>query len=507
MMGVREVPMKTAGGEEGAAESRVGRRSMAADDPRKKISVVTCVGNNDPYGQEDPYTKDRDGPVLALLQVLADRGYEIGQVVLCATAEHDRTVALEDGTEGTYRQAGTEGNAGETRDEIRDRWSGASAEVVTLRVNPTDIGEVIERLQGALGEVPLTGDEVHVNTSSGTPTMSAALAFLAHSGFLRADKVWRVVNRAAIQAAMGPAGSAPARIAEVDLSFLSERGRLERALRSLRAMAFDHAKEAFDALSGESLLSGRRDRARVAVDLADAYSRWDRADFEGASEAFQRFQEKWRWQLGCSDLIDRQIQTVAKLAQTRCEDEEVLLDIYSGVLRRCKAGNHMNAATKARRLYEGILNHLICRAGLDPRALTNQQLQEKLPGVADAARNLLLASDDRAAARLSDRTGYRIGTLRLRQELIQLLTDRRILQGFSGDALNQLVSLYRRFEAVRNQCYDEHGLRGVTPEQGNQVVDAATEMVKLALPGRPLDELPFAPGSIQNVADCLGSVL
>jgi hypothetical protein len=42
---------------------------------------------------------------------------------------------------------------------------------------------------------------------------------------------------------------------------------------------------------------------------------------------------------------------------------------------------------------------------------------------------------------------------------------------------------------------------------GGEEGAAESRVVKLALPGRPFDELPFTPGSIRNVADCLGSVL
>jgi hypothetical protein len=382
--------------------------------------VVTCVGKRDPFGPEDPYTGESDGPVLALLQALQDRDYGIAQVVLCATEMHEHEIPLEDGSTGRYLQGGTESSARQTAEEIGERWPSASAEVVLLRVNPTDTGEVISGLQAGLGGVDLVGDEVHVNTTSGTPTMSAGLAFLADSGFLRADGVWRVVDRATITLT---GGAEPARIAEVDLSFLAERGRLERALGSLRGMAFGRSRDAFAALSKRSLLSRRRKRAAQAVNLAEAYALWDRAQFGTAGEKLRAFLRGWEDELGCLELMKRQAE--ALIPAGPCDVRE-----RGGPARHLlRRPSQVRSGELRERGHQGAP---ALRGHLQPSHLPGgaRQLKYKLADeVAKEARDLLTGFDDRAGGFLKSERGYRIRALPPRRELVRLLIERRVLTG------------------------------------------------------------------------------
>lgn len=76
------------------------------------------------------------------------------------------------------------------REAVREKYPTIEVQEVLLAVNPADLDEVIQAtLEGLKGRVR-PDDEVHINVSSGTQAMNAALVFLVDSSHIIHHYVW-----------------------------------------------------------------------------------------------------------------------------------------------------------------------------------------------------------------------------------------------------------------------------------------------------------------------------
>lgn len=456
-------------------------------------TLISYVGGHDPWGENAP------GPVLSILGHLEFTGQLPERVLLLVSVTHQRSFPMLDGTFVEREQAGMERQASETEAAIRERYAGKIDVVpVQIRVNPADLDEVIMRTLEGLDGLVGRDEEVHTNVSSGTPAMSAAITFLADSGHIQRCRVWQSLNPV-----MLPEGAV--RVKEVNLTYLSERDRLDRALALARAMAFSRAASHFRDAVAFTLICERRDKAAAAATLMQVYALWDRGEYEEAWNSLMRakgeLQRLGGWE--AIPVLRDQERALGKVCQDRengilghgepVETPAILEDLHAGLLRRARAGQFLSIPTRARRLYEGILNCLLYQVGLDPRGPIDPRdaLFEDLdPAVRRCIRNL--------APRL------RKPDLAVRSELVSMLAEagKLMIQPATPSAL---VCAYEEFADIRNMSIDEHGLSGVTEKNARAAAEAATKMTGLVIPGfmsRHLDH-PFGTRAIDAVADRL----
>lgn len=447
--------------------------------------LVSYVGSNDPYGREDPGTGEPTaGPILSILDHLQDQGKLPQRVILLVTETHEREFPLQAGGKARHRQEGMEGQAEGLREAIAQRYSAPiQVEEIPLRVNPADLDEVIKAtLEGLRGRLD-PQDEVHVNVSSGTQAMSAAIVFLADSGHILHHYVWQSLDPTKL-----PPGAI--RIKPVNLAYLSEGDRLNRALNLLRAMAFDHAEGAFKEITENTLIPERRPKAEAAARLMRAYRLWDLADFEGALDTFKgiegllrsssesgsesesgRGEELLEGWAHLPYLRDQEelLEQLAEDCRTGRETRALLEDMYAGIERRRRSGHLINIPTRARRLYEGLMNFLLHEAGVVLEEL--EELRDKVQAVEGLAEQ---------------------GSLR------PLGLD----GSEQGAKLKRLKALYSEFREVRNKSYEEHGLGKVSETEADLTIEAAREMMELVFPGSAgqLEGHPFGVKAIDEVA-------
>jgi hypothetical protein len=476
--------------------------------------LVTGVGASDPWGRGAGPT---DGPVLAVLAHLDRSGWRADRVVIAVTMTHNHTVELVDGSHEPYRQPGMEVQAGELDAEIRRRYAGLTPTRLELRLNPTNVDELIQQLNQELGRIPLAGSTVHVSLSSGTPAMAAALAFLVDSGRLPAAHVWQAFDpRPFVHAINGQL--LPAQLVhEVKRAHLAESSGRERALALLRALAFGHAAEAFREVGARSVLPARRLRANAVSTLVSGYDHWDRAEFLAAQVDFVAANRAFRdaEMPVTREATDGQRAQAVRIAQefetARGENAEttetlaMLLEIYASVLRRAAAGDALSVPTRGRRLYEAILNHVIYEAGLSPRRLgagALEAFERQHPAAGAAVRACLPPGWPEHAA-------FAIRDLRTLAAVAVRVAQCGVVPGLDGDVVSRIEATYLGFERVRNRSFEEHGLEPVTPADVAAVVEAVTRMVRLlpSMAGVDPAEVPFGPASIAAVADAIATEL
>lgn len=452
--------------------------------------LVSYVGGHDPHGQGAP------GPILSILDHLESIGELPERVVLLVSATHQRTFPLTDGRSVVREQGGMESQGAETKAAVRERYGGRVDVVpVEIRVNPADLDEVIaQTLWGIRGRVG-GNDEVHINVSSGTPAMSAAITFLVDSGHIQRCQVWQSLNPT-----MLPEGAV--RVKRVNLAYLAERDRLDRALAFARAMAFSRAASQFRDIAALTLIPERRPKAAAAASLMQVYALWDRGDYEAAWECLSQT----KVELGNTGGWEAvPVLTVQEKALRRvCEDREdgrqrygepvetraILEDLHAGLLRRVRGGQFLSIPTRARRLYEGILNYILYQVGLNPRDSINPK---------DALFKKLSPEPRRVIRSLAPRLSK--PDLAVRGDLVSMLAEAGLLT-IRPDTPKALARAYAGFADVRNQSIDEHGLSGVSENDARTAAEAATNMMKMVFPGFGVQYLdhPFGIRATDAVA-------
>lgn len=432
--------------------------------------LVSYVGNNDPYGKTDPKTGEpTTGPILSILDHLQAEGRLPDRTILLVTESHDREFPLLDGGTARHRQDGMEAQAKKVREAIAARYSPPiTVQEVPLRVNPADLDEVIEAtLKGLKGQIN-PEDEVHINVSSGTPAMSAAIVFLADSGHILCHFVWQSLDPTKLP-------SRACRIKQVNLAYLSEGDRLSRALSFLQSMAFAYAEEAFRELERNTFIFERRPKAEASAKLMEAYTLWDHASFGKALKALEEAEQAFERLGGWGRILHLEeqlkvLEQVARDCQTGRETQAILEDMYAAIERKARSGQLINLPTRARRLYEGILNFLLYESGLE--ASDWEELGEKMKELWDLAAEgqlTLLGSDEDE----------------------------------QKEKLKMLKARYNAFSGARNQSYEVHGLGGISESLAKETLDAVREMMRLIFPESRLAGHPFSPQALDKLAQGL----
>lgn len=478
-----------------------------------KRVLVSGVGGSDPFGRPDPASgAPTMGPVLTLLEHLERQGEPPDTVVLAVTVEHPHEVELEDGRLEAYRQPGMEGNADRLEEELRRRAPRMRVERIPLRVNPTDVEEVIDALQRGVRPFRLGRAEVQVHLTSGTPAMTTALTFLADAGVLPARALWQVLDPTPLRHHQTGQPLAARRVRRVYLGHLSERARLERSLALLRGMAFGFAAHELRTIAERSLVDGRRARARAVERLARAWAHWDRAEFGEA----QRLMTEANRALRRADMaqvreaIDGQRAALAEIAadldarkasRTRPAPDAVavLRDAYAAILRRAATGDGVGVAAQARSLYEGVLDHCLRQAGLSPRGVTPAE-RAGLGRVSPRARAALEVAAEAAKLPASRQAPIDLHALDLdaRRAIVVELGRAGAVAGLSGEGLAALEEAGAQLAGI--------ALRP-TSRVAKSLVDATTRLMALVQPGKAsatdLAGTPFGARSVLAAVDAI----
>jgi hypothetical protein len=432
---------------------------------------------------------------------------------MAVTVEHPHQVELEDGTLGAYQQAGMEEQARRLEEELGRRAPALRTVRVPLRVNPTNVNEVIEALQQGLGALQLGQAEVHVHLTSGTPAMMAALMFLADAGPLAPAAIWQVLDPTALRDLRSGALLPARRVQRVHLGYLSERARVERSLALLRGMAFRAAAQALDLVSERSLVEGRRDRARAVGLVARAWERWDAGDFPRAQQLLIRANRalRLRRMTKVREAVDPQREALAELlreldarAPARSSGAGLALvrSLYAAVLRRVHAGDGFGAAGLARMLFDEVLDQCLRRAGLTPGHVDAAELA-RLGRVSPRARAAVELAGAGGHGR-SGAGGRAVINLRAlgrtaRRELVEELGRVGALEGLTADRLAVLKRAQNvlfppsarppagpRLAAVGEACT---GLIALTSDPDHREVDH--------------ESVPFGPRSVLAVVEAI----
>lgn len=455
--------------------------------------LITYVGTHDPFGA------GAAGPILSILEHL-DRLKQLpGRVVLVFTQTHRRTFELAGAGWEERLQEGVEREAAQTEKEINIRYEGRVKVVsVPIEVNPADLDEVIEKTLEGLSAHLVGVEEVHINVSSGTPAMSAALTFLVDSGHIRHCQVWQSLNPAKL-----PVGAV--RVKRVNLAYLSERDRLDRGLALLRAMAFANAAEHFGEISSRTLIPERRPKADAARALMEVYALWDQGDYELALGRLSGIEGRLV-DLGAWERI-KQLAEQKKALEEVCRDREqgrrvhgepvetraILADLHAGLLRRFRAGQLLSIPTRARRIYEGLINYLLYDVGLNPRR--GIRVDDGLFRDLDPGARRVLATMRADLARPD---------LAVRAKLVDLLAEAGKLCVSLRD-VRSLEGEYIKFADARNLSMDEHGLSGITEPEARAALNSATGMMDLVFRG--FAETHGAhPFGVQAVDEVVGGI-
>jgi hypothetical protein len=483
-----------------------------------KRVLVSGVGSSDPFGRPDPAPgAPTMGPILTLLEHLERQGESPDTLVLAVTVEHLHEVELEDGQLGAYRQAGMEGNADRLEEELKRRAPSTRVERIPLRVDPTDVDEVIDALQRGVRPLRLGRADVQVHLTSGTPAMTTALTFLADAGPLPARALWHVLDPTALRDHQTGQPLPARRVRRVHLGHLSERARLERSLALLRGMAFGFAAHELRTIAERSLVDGRRARARAVERLARAWDHWDRAELGEAhrlmTEANRALRRAGMAQV--REAIDAQRAALAEIAADldagkasrsgpASGSAALLRDAYAAILRRATPGDSVGLAARARLLYEDVLDHCLREAGLSPRGVTPAELA-RLGRVSARGRAAVEVAAETAKLPASRRAPIDLHALDLdaRRKIVIELGRAGAVAGLSG----------KRLAAFEEAGQDIAGvaLRPASRQGAKSLVDAATRLMAVAQasedPGTDLVGIPFGARSVLEAVDAIASEL
>jgi hypothetical protein len=479
-----------------------------------KRVLVTGVGSSDPFGRTDPATGAPTlGPILTLLEHLERQGEPPDTLVLAVTVEHLHEVELEDGRLGAYRQAGMEQNADRLEEELRRRAPAMHVARIPLRVDPTDLDEVIDALQRGVRPLRLGRADVQVHLTSGTPAMMTALTFLADAGPLPARALWHVLDPTALRDHQTGQPLPARRVRRVHLGHLSERARLERSLALLRGMAFGFAAHELRTIAERSLVDGRRARARAVERLARAWDHWDRADFGEAQRLMTEANRALR-RAGLArvrEAIDAQRAALAEIAaeldarkasrsKPASGGAALLRDAYAAILRRAATGDGVGVAAQARWLYEEVLDHCLRQAGLSPRGVTPAELA-RLGRVSARGRAAVEVAAEAAKLQASRRAPIDLHALDLdaRREIVVELGRAGAVAGLSGERLGTLEDAGRQIAGVALGPGSRRALKAL--------VEAATCLMVLIQPGggarTDLAGTPFGARSVLAAVDAI----
>lgn len=473
---------------------------------------LSYVGTNDPHGRPGPQGKQTQGPILSILDQLSRDGMAPDRVLLLTTKSHHHSYEVGEGEteEVAYYQEGMEDRAAEVKSALESQHDPAlGIEIVELEINPAVLDEVITHTLEAL-QAHLDGpDEVHVNVSSGTQAMSAAMTFLADSGYIPQPQVWQALDPAKL-----PIGAR--RITRVNLGHLSERTRVDRAIHLIRSMAFRQAIEAFGDLSHHSLIPERRPRAQAAQELVKAYQLWDRAEYPEAYEQFgqarSRLQATGLWnQMSRTEEQYTMLENLrGSLSHEYREHLDILYDIYASITRRREAQDFQNMATRGRRLYEGILNFWHYEADLNPRSLRTSHL-EKLDERIRSEIETVLSRHHRNWRRMASKKGFGMRDLAIKSEVSRILASHDMLSGVSEDDVSTLEDCYSTIDDIRNKALENHGLHAVSQAQADRVASRAAQMLSIVIghqqSEQELVETPFGARAMLQTADELEELL
>lgn len=451
---------------------------------------VTYIGSHDPYGE-----KNTKGPILSILDYLEERDKLPDRVLLLVTKTHSHEVKLKNGKKGLYFQEGMEEKAEEVMREIKDRYGDIEVAPLELSINPADLDEVLEETVKSLKSKIGSKDEIYLNVSSGTPAMSAIITFFADSGLIGYREVWQSLNPTKLP-------SEAVRIKRVKLGYLRERERLERALNLFNALDFRRAGEAFEEIAKRTLIPERRPNAWAFKKLMEIYELWDRAEFKDASDEFEKFKDNYPDLWESVPVLQEQLKVVRKLSQTNAESVCFLHDLYASILRRYHSGYYNNLSTRARRLYEGILNHLIYKSGLNPRGVRLSDL-DKFGKVGSEIKNILKKRTD---SKYFIKKGYKIKDVKTRIEIIKVLIKGGVLRFADFDELEREGEIINN---IRGNSLEGHGLKPIRKKEAKRLVDLSTKLIEKIVeePINKLKNHPFSPSSLQSVANRIRSLM
>jgi hypothetical protein len=227
-------------------------------------AYFTIVGSNDPQSRPG----GRQGPALDLLEALLLDGIRPDEI----------RVAWTPGVASEQWPGGYDEQKAALVEQCSALVPEARVSDVTLPVRPNSSVELLPALAAALDDLRVAGQDVHVNTSSGTPQMLETLKVLRGTGWLppASVRLWQI-DRQDHRLPGVPHHR------ETVTPYLEEHLRLAGAFAALRRFDFAGGRDAFRELGAARLeLPGRQQKIVALSQIAGALLALDDRDASAA---------------------------------------------------------------------------------------------------------------------------------------------------------------------------------------------------------------------------------
>jgi hypothetical protein len=199
--------------------------------------------------------------------------------------------------------------------------------------------------------------------------MSACAYVVANAGYIPGVVLWQVRNPHVLKE-KDPDNAE--RVIRIKSHFVEEENILSRIRQYLGEFNFSLLGKECQRLEKISAYLERREKARLADSVFNAWHLWDCMQFHGARKELQGVREKIKDTVGSRDLIrmiDKQAAFLDKIIQGgKKENTENLTEIYFNALRCNARGSYFDVLARTWRICEGILYYRLRENWMiDPR--------------------------------------------------------------------------------------------------------------------------------------------
>ncbi|ABO50159.1 hypothetical protein Dred_1631 [Desulforamulus reducens MI-1] len=339
--------------------------------------------------------------------------------------------------------------------------------------DPTDHREILLCFEQHLNEIitkyHTTKPHYHVNVSSGTSQMHAALMLLFNGRRLKA-KIYQVKEPRFVNCEAE-------RVAEVDASFIEEENYIFRAKKFFLNFNFSAAQDELIELALFTTREKRQKRAELFSDICRAYKYWDRYEHEQARDILEKLiVDIQRFKINeLADITIRQINILKSICANKPrETVATIKDLLHNANRKKIIGEYGDCLNRYKRLIDGLA---ACKCGLTGSKRVNDQP--------------VWVQDILIHKKKNDNLYY--------SDYLTIYREKNNKEMIPQSLNDKMLSLNRR----RNTSYVAHGMDSVSKQDAEESINILWKMATSLFSGEKWKEYEFSADVILNISELL----
>jgi hypothetical protein len=442
-----------------------------------KNVLLTFVGKQDPFSEKT----GKEGAIVTIV-----RKYKPDVVVMLPSADMP---GVKDSTQT---------NAYDTKDWIFEEVS-ADIDVYVKPLSlldPTSYRQIMsegeKELKALMDSLCKEDVKFYLNSSSGTPEMKSMWLVWANSAFIPKAVVLQVADPTFV--------AEDDRVRELDIDFIEEVNRKNRAARYIEQGLFKVAAEELDSLSRIAYSSARTDKACMLRDICMSWHCWDLISYKEAYDRLAKVYNKYSNSRDIADIlaiIKEQVDYLNNLKmETSSENMYNMVDLFYNMKRRFKREDYTDTLARFWRLYEGSMYYALrIYYNIEPEKLYESHNKQ----------NLLMI---RNGLNVNERLNYSSAHKALKdifhdKKLNNILQQTVLIDRQDSQQRKSVQEALEDLRNFRNESIVAHGMKSVS----RHYADAAIKVAPIVLKGffrddinAILEEYPFEHIKMETIA-------